>query len=394
MVQDKKGLLWCSTNKGIFRLNKDNSIFLLKKEDGLQENEFNTNVVATAEDGEVFFGGINGVSSFYPEHMTGFDENINLLFTNIRINNIEAFTDTAVWNIKDIVLPYDKNLLSFDFAARGDNTPAQYIYQYRMKGIDDAWLQNDGLQTVRYLLPPGTYDMEIYASRFFDKDAKPLRSIHIVIRSPFWKTWWFLSCIIIFLLALVAYFINNYNRRKFRKKLHVLRNEQRLQKERERISRDLHDNIGAYANAVLYKTDLLQKEEYTAQDCLLRIRNFIQPFNRYYEHIHFTVTGDAPDATLHYTTALNAVRIVQEAVTNAIKHAAATAISVSSTAENGLWIITVTDNGKGFDYHATKMLQQGNGLENMKQRADESNFELSVTSIPGKGTATAIHLKL
>src|SRR6185295_17754559 len=103
---DKEGFLWCSSNKGIFRINKNNSILQLKKEDGLQENEFNTNIVAQAEDGELFFGGVNGVSSFYPTAISQYHEKIELLFTRIKVNNEEAFTDTAAWTISDIDLPY------------------------------------------------------------------------------------------------------------------------------------------------------------------------------------------------------------------------------------------------------------------------------------------------
>lgn len=54
MAFDDEGYLWCSTNKGILKINKDNSFRQLKKEDGLQENEFNTNSVAKAGDGEIF----------------------------------------------------------------------------------------------------------------------------------------------------------------------------------------------------------------------------------------------------------------------------------------------------------------------------------------------------
>lgn len=74
MTLDEEGALWCSSNKGIFKVKSDNSILQLKKEDGLQENEFNTNVVAKAADGEVFFGGVNGLSSFYPSAISSFEE--------------------------------------------------------------------------------------------------------------------------------------------------------------------------------------------------------------------------------------------------------------------------------------------------------------------------------
>ena len=424
MAFDENSSLWCSSNKGIFKVKPDNSILQLKKEDGLQENEFNTNVVARADDGELFFGGVNGVSSFYPSAISNFEEKINLLFTNIRINNEETFKDTAVWNINRIEIPYHKNSLSFDFITMANNNPGQYIYQYRMDGIDKEWVQNNDFQTVRYLLPPGDYVFKIYASRFFNKDAKPMKEIHITINPPFWKTWWFLTGMGLLVIAGIAYGVNRYNKRKYEKKLMELENEHKIQLERERISRDLHDSIGAYANAVLYNTELLQKEEdavernelmndlkfaskdiitslretiwalkkdnYTAEDCLLRIKNFIQPLARYYSHIQFTVQGETPAGKeLHYTKALNAVRIVQEAVTNAIKHASPSVIKVTSKETAGHWGLEIFNDGKIFDHAVMKAAGQGNGLENMEQRAKDSGFDISIGS-DENGTRIAI----
>ncbi|MDQ3550622.1 MAG: histidine kinase [Bacteroidota bacterium] len=421
MAFDDEGYLWCSTNKGILKISKDNNILQLKKEDGLQENEFNTNVVAKTEDGEIFFGGVNGASSFYPQSISTIDDEVNVLFTGIKINNKEAFTDTAAWNIDDIHLPYHQNLLSFDFVAMGSSNAGQYVYQYRMDGIDKEWIQDTEMQTVRYFLPPGNYIFQVYASRFFDKDAKPLKQIKITIDYPFWKTWWFLSAMALLVILGSGYSINQYNRRKYVKKLMVLESEKKLQSERERISRDLHDNIGAYANAVLYKTDLLQKEktipvrnelmqdlkfaskdiinslretiwalkkeEYTAEECLLRIRNFVQALSRYYQHIHFTVTGEAPtDKVLHYSKALNLIRIIQEALTNALKHSGASNIIIQSKIINNKWELIVLDDGKGFDFITVNEQQKGNGLTNMQQRATDASFDVSIQPLPDKGT--------
>ncbi|MBC7868478.1 MAG: hypothetical protein H7X88_13165, partial [Gloeobacteraceae cyanobacterium ES-bin-316] len=424
MVFDNKGFLWCSTNKGIFRLNKDNSVFQLTKEDGLQENEFNTNAVAKAEDGEVFFGGVNGVSSFYPEAIKSFNEKISILVTRIKVNNADAFADTAVCNIEKINLPYSENLLAFDFIAMGDNNPGQYVYQYKMKGIDKEWIQNNDLQTVRYFLPPGKYIFQVTASRFFDKNAVPLKEIRIIIHPPFWRTWWFFISIGLFMILVTAYLINQYNAQNYKRKLADFETDQKVRMERERISRDLHDSIGAYANAVLYNTELLEKEpaaslrknlmkdlkfaskdiitslretiwalkqdNYTTHDCMIRIRNFIQPLSRYYPHINFKIEGEASQSSLHYTKALNAVRIVQEAVTNAIKHSQAKNIFVKSHEDENEWRLEITDDGLGFDETITPNDDRGNGLENMKQRAAEASFNLKITSAPGVGTSIVI----
>lgn len=427
MVFDNSGTLWCSSNKGIFKVNKDNSILQLKKEDGLQENEFNTNTVAKTSDDEIFFGGVNGVSSFYPSKINSLEEKINLLVTGINVNNKELFKDTSVWNINKVDLDYDQNSLSFDFIAMANNNPGQYIYQYRMQDVDEQWIQNTDMQTVRYFLPPGKYVFQLYASRFFDKDAKPMKEITIHIHPPMWKTWWFRILAGIFLVSILAYGINQFNRRKFQKKLSELEAEHKIRLERERISRDLHDSIGAYANAVLYNTELLEteketklraelmkdlkfaskdiitslretiwalkKDNYTAEDCVLRIRNFIQPLTRYYHHIKFVIEGGVPsERSLHYTKALNLVRIVQEAVTNAIKHTTVTQIEIMSNIKEGQWEMVVTDNGEGFDTERLHDSSPGNGLNNMKQRAADAGFELTIRSWQGRGTSVSIRV--
>jgi signal transduction histidine kinase len=252
-----------------------------------------------------------------------------------------------------------------------------------------------------------------------------MKELVIIIKPPFWKTWWFLSGAAILLISLLAYFINAKNRRTYDKKLQQLENERQLKQERERISKDLHDSLGAYANAVLYNTELLEKEtgeqkrkdligdlkfaskdiitslretvwalkkeKYSAEECFMRIRNFMQPLTRYYTNIRFQIEGDAPSLMdIPYTKALNLVRIVQEAVSNSIKHANPEHIIISSSMNEGKWCITVTDDGKGFDYLAAKAAEEGNGLNNMQQRAAESGFEFTTISKENKGTTITI----
>ncbi|MBK7680073.1 MAG: hypothetical protein KA330_11415 [Chitinophagaceae bacterium] len=426
MAFDEEGFLWCSTNKGILKVNKDNKVVLqLKKEDGMQENEFNTNVVAKSDDGELFFGGVNGLNSFYPSAIGSFEEKLNILFTRIRANNEDVIKDTATWNITSIKLPYINNNLSFDFVAMGTNNPNQYIYQYKMEGVDKEWIQNNEIQTVRYSLPPGKYTFKIYASRSFNTDATAMKEIRIVIQPPFWKTWWFLTAISLAFISILAYLINQKNKKKYAKKLQLLENERQLKQERERISKDLHDSLGAYANAVLYNTELLEKEKieekrkdligdlkfaskdiitslretvwalkketYTAEDCLVRVRNFIQPFAKYYSHISFRVEGEAPSGMeLHYTKALNLVRIMQEAISNSIKHASPNNIHLTSNVTDNNWQLIIADDGKGFDYAAMKKQERGNGLDNIEHRAAESGFNLSIQAAEKKGTIITI----
>lgn len=423
MAFDEKNNLWCSSNKGIFRTEKNKVTLQLTREDGLQENEFNTNCVAVAGDGELYFGGVNGFSSFYPQQIVTHQENLSLIFTRIRANNEDIGKNTAVRSLEKIVLPYSQNALSFDFVAMGNSNPDQYLYQYRMDGVDEEWIQGNPLQTARYVLPPGEYTFNVSASRSFDAKAEPLKKIVIIIRAPFWKTGWFRIGAALLLISLLAYLINQRNKKKYATRLQQLEQEKQLKQERERISKDLHDSLGAYANAVLYNTELLEKgegnskelisglkyvskdiittlretvwalrkERFSGEECLVRIRNFVEPLKRYYPHIEFTVTGESPPTILlHHTRALNMVRLVQEAITNSIKHAAPRFVSVTAVVISNRWMITVSDDGVGFDHKAIRAEERGNGLSNMEYRAAEAGFELTITSVLNKGTSISV----
>lgn len=203
-----------------------------------------------------------------------------------------------------------------------------------------------------------------------------------------------------------------------------MENETRLRKERERISRDLHDNIGAYANAVLYNTELLEKEEeaseqasimkelrfaskdiisslretiwalkkenYSAEECLFRIKNFVQPISRYYPKINFKIQGTASaEKILSYQRALNIVRVAQEAISNAIKHGDANTVYISSEQQGETWKLIIEDDGCGFDSEEEKN-STGNGLENMAERAKDGDFNVKIMSQPGRGTTIEI----
>ncbi len=421
---DAQGNLWCSTNRGIIRISPENSTLNILKEDGLQENEFNTGVVAETEDGELFFGGINGVSSFYPHQVRSLDDRINLLLTGIHVNNKVIHNNDAN-SLGKLELPYGQNSLSFDFVAMGKSNPDQYIYQYRMKGFDDEWLHNKNLQSVRYSLAPGKYVLQLYASRQFNKDAEPMKELVVVIKPPFWKQWWFYMLLAAIAITLLAFGINFYNRNKYAKKLHALESEHKLKLERERLSRDLHDNLGAYSNAILFNTQSLEhekddvkrrslikelkfaskdiittlretiwalnKENYSAEDCLLRIRNFIQTMNRFYPDIHMVVSGTAPgNKNFHSKDAFNLVRIVQEAITNSIKHSNCSNIILHSGGSDKEWMLTVKDDGKGFNVEDESAGEHGNGLGNMQQRARESGFQLQINSGPGTGAQVTL----
>ncbi len=413
--EDADGNLWCGSNKGILKIS-NNSITQYTKDDGLQENEFNTTVSLAAPDGELYFGGINGVNSFYPSQLQVDRENPELRLVGIEVNNKPAFLRESLITLDKISLPYNRNSLGFSFIAKGKNHPLQYVYQYRINKLEEKWQHFFPGQNLRFLLPPGTYQLQVAATRSFQQDPHPFKTITIEISPPLWRSAWFLSLCLLGFTGGIIFTARQYVKRRIREQNIRMEVEKKLQEEKERISRDLHDNIGAYANALLYNTELieasvtpfqrehhvrdikfaakdivtslretvwvLQQNTHTAEDILIRLKNYLQSLRNYYPNIKFQLLGNAPaELKLHSQESLHIIRMVQEAITNAVKHSHAHIITLQSKADDdGYWRMIIEDNGKGFDWEHIKEQNLGNGLSNIHYRAQQTDIHLEIVS--------------
>ena len=195
-----------------------------------------------------------------------------------------------------------------------------------------------------------------------------------------------------------------------------------LQKQRLRISRDLHDNIGAQLTFIISSIDNLKygfkikddkltqklerisgftvgtiyelrdtiwamnKSEITFDDLRSRISNFIDKANVVSNKTNFSFKVDEDlSETLTFSSieGMNIYRIIQEAVNNAIKYSEATEISVNIKKTKSGLHIEVADNGKGFDPNT---IERGNGLNNMQKRVHNLGGDLSINTREGQGT--------
>ncbi|MBS1747457.1 MAG: sensor histidine kinase [Bacteroidetes bacterium] len=234
------------------------------------------------------------------------------------------------------------------------------------------------------------------------------------------QRWYLVLSIILFgVAALIAFFI--YRNRKLREtqlineakhqeEILQMESENRLQQDRLRISRDLHDNIGSYLtfinttiNSGNPEMDLLKK---TTGESIAELRRTVWLINRpsvtieewliklheYHlkiKNVFIRSSLSNPSLALTAVQATNLFRIVQEAVNNAVKYAGAEKIEIIVSQMQQNINVDITDNGKGFDLSNSK---NGYGLENMKQRAQEIKGNCIVSSEPGKGTSISICL--
>lgn len=421
IVIDNNNDIWCSHNKGLSRIDAQGHIFNLNKEDGLQADEFNYGAADKTPDGQLFFGGIKGLNAFYPAQLSSIQDTPRLLVTRISCNDNILPVDTAFWNIKQVKLPFANNQVKINFSAIGNNTGSYYNYQYRVKGQDDKWKDIGHTQEINLALPAGSYDIEIAVNHSFNKDLQAQHSIHIEIVPPYYQRWWFIAAAVLLLVLAAGLLMQAINKNKYRKKLEFIKMQQELETERQRISRDLHDNMGAYTTALLAnveklriqkgENDELVKMKNNADNILNSLRetiwvlnnkeisvaDFSDAFKTYcvkwlqnFEEINFEAEEMIESNKI--LTAVEAIhfdKILKEGFQNIIKHSQATNIIFTIISNSGKLQFTLSDNGKGFDSH---IKQKGNGLENMQWRAKEALATLQVQSEPGKGSKIIITL--
>lgn len=417
-VIDKENNLWCSHNKGLSRINNKGEIFNLHKEDGLQDDEFNYGAATITPDGQLFFGGIKGLSTFFPHQLYNIADTPRIVITGISTSGQSLPTDTAFWQMRNLQLSYNDNWIKIIFAASGNSNAGYYNYQYRIKGFNNEWNNIGNEKEINLALPPGKYTVDIAANNGNRQDITPQQSISIQILPPFYKRWWFIGLCGLGVFFGIGYILYYINKQKYRKIIEALKVKEELELERQRISRDLHDNMGAYTSALIANVEKLKtktgededvvKMQNNAEQILSSLRetiwvlnnkevsiaDFSDGFKNYcfkllknFEHISFDAEEQIEEnKMLSAAVAIHLNKILQEAVQNIIKHSNATQIRYSIFCNKQL-SITIADNGKGFDGAAIK---KGNGLDNIQWRAKEVEVTIEIISLPGKGTSIII----
>ncbi|MBC7936605.1 MAG: response regulator [Rhizobacter sp.] len=217
ILPDKKGRIWCSTNKGIFRLDAATGhIIAFEKTDGLQSNEFNRAHKFILPDGRLVFGGLDGYTIFNPgdfdtDNTTG---QVPVLLTGLQINNepqdiniANSIVKESLSTLLSVELPYFKNYIRFEFAALLYNQPQKIKYRYQLKGADKGWIENGYSNIASYsALPPGRYTFRINATDDNGLWSDTVKEIKLVINPPFWATWWAWLLYALLVAALIRWY--------------------------------------------------------------------------------------------------------------------------------------------------------------------------------------------
>jgi signal transduction histidine kinase/ligand-binding sensor domain-containing protein/DNA-binding response OmpR family regulator len=202
IVEDHLGMIWISTNKGLTRLDPaSKSIRNLGIDDGLQDLEFSEAVAASLPDGNLVFGGVNGLNVFNPEEMKDTPGEIPVLLTEFyilnqfvrtgEIINGRAVLPVAVPELREIELKYKENSFSIGFSDLQYFNTSKNLFRYRLLGFDDEWLMlGRNERSVRYTnVPKGKYTFQVSATDIDGNwEGTLIKELDLAILPPWYRS--------------------------------------------------------------------------------------------------------------------------------------------------------------------------------------------------------------
>jgi signal transduction histidine kinase/ligand-binding sensor domain-containing protein/DNA-binding response OmpR family regulator len=197
ILEDRDHYLWVSTSGGISKIavSEEGGRFRIKcmnfdEYDGLQGREFNENAALRTREGELLFGGANGFNLFKPESI-GRDEHVPpVVLTGLQLYNKDVPLPASLIKDSELVLSYDENNFTLEFAALSYINARKNRYRYKLSGFDKDWNLTDGRnRRATYTnIDPGDYDFRVVASNSDGVWNDKGTTIHVVVKPPFWKT--------------------------------------------------------------------------------------------------------------------------------------------------------------------------------------------------------------
>lgn len=401
ILEDDYNHLWISSDNGLLKFDiPTHQVTQYDLNDGLQSQEFSGGAYYKSPDGEMFFGGINGINYFYPDKI--FD---NQFVPPIVIASVNILNNTIPQEVDSLQIEFDQNFFSFEFAALDYTDPMDNQYAYMLEGFDKEWhFVNARMRIASYTnLAPGKYVFSVIGSNndgVWNYDGKNIR---IEILPPFWRRWWFISGSIIVLLLIIYSLVTA----KYRSLLAI-------EKIKTKLSADLHDNVGSGLTEISILSELASYEVKTltgsdstnlsaisekARHLIDSMSDIVWMVNPKRDSFHDLIVRlkdsyaelmnssgisfrtqnleKIQNLKLPMEYKYNLFLIFKEGLNNAIKHSKCNRITLEVNHSKEVLELVLQDDGRGIDQGK---IESGNGIRNMKTRARHIGGVLEITS--------------
>ncbi len=441
IIEDGSGSLWIGSNAGLMRVGKktlndfaDKTItsFVCRayvESDGLPTRECTQGSQPAAcrgADGTLWFPMTRGLVSVNPAALQKNPYQPPVIIESIKVEGVEQITNRLrAVPLPKIVLPPGKEHLEVQYTSLNLGAAAQSRFRFRLEGHEKEWNEVGNARIARYSkLPPGDYRFEVAAANE-DGVWNPVASTQVIqVTPPFWKKPWFIVVTSLAILGLIVGTVHYLSTQKLHRELALLKQQEELEKERARIARDLHDQLGANLMQVALLGELAEAdknlpgevEEHARQiydtarettkaldeivwavnpsnDTLDGLVNYICKYaQEYYElaglRYRIEVPTELPQVTLPPEVRHNVFLAAKEAVNNVVKHAQASSAWLRLKLDSERFTIEIEDDGRGLGDMNEKSGR--NGLRNMRKRLEDVGGSFSIAPAPEKGAVVRL----
>lgn len=437
--------LWFGSNLGLVRASRKELLECLTgvrasvaarhftRADGLPTSECTAGsqpAAACTPDGTLWFPTIKGLVKLEPHRLTPNTNPPTVVIQSVKIDGNEIVPDTLLPQPPaKITVPPGKRRIGIAFTAPSFTKPERTRFRYKLEGFEPAWTEVIGQTAVQYTrLPPGHYTFCVTACNEDGFWNPFVASIPLEVMPPFWRRGWFIavstaagiSCIVG-----LGYLVSAI---RFRRRLYQLERQRALERERSRIARDLHDQLGANlaqiallaeltesakddpAEVRTHVTQIMETARRTtealdeivwatnpAHDSLESLVSYIcKHFQEYLAGVGIRPRLELPDAIpmipVPPDVRHNIYLACREAVTNIVKHSRATEATLKFEIQTSTARFEIRDNGCGFV--ASELGIGHDGLINIRRRLGEAGGRATIHSNPGCGTLVVLEFPL
>lgn len=432
--EDQQGRIWSNTTHLLHCLDPVSGQFsFYGTADGLFKNTM-TDGLVRLPNGEIFVGFQNAFNYFHPARLRRNVTPPPVVITSMKVMDRERkpivrkfFRFSGLFSKMEsvqvdtlLLIQPGEDIFTIEFAALNFNQPERNRYAYKLEGFKDDWVYTD-LNFATYTnLDGGEYTFRVKAAN--NDGIWNEAGTHILVKvvPPVARRWYF-KFFLAGLGGLIFMAVWQYRRQQRR----------RLEAFRERLARDLHDEMGSTLSSIRFFSDfakqqvstekqevvsILQRISQSASDLSDSMQDIIWAMKTRNDQLedlaaHMTEFGlrlfESKNVT--FTTHIgegfsgkslkpelrrNIYLIFKEAVNNAAKYAEATQVELFLSLKKGLLLMRISDNGKGFDPDNPSVEGGGNGLLNMRMRAEEIGGRLEIVSKNGEGTSVVVRVKV
>jgi signal transduction histidine kinase/streptogramin lyase len=334
-------------------------------------------------------------------------------------------------------IPPGKQRLELRYTGLSFAAPDKVRFKYRLEGLESEWEDAGTRRIAPYsYLPPGIYNFHVTACNNDDVWNDEGASMSFRVLPHVWQVWWFRVALAVAAAGAVAALAVSVTRLRVRRKLEVLESQRALERERARIARDIHDDLGASLTRITLLSQSVRSElegdhragadvdqiystarELTRSmdeivwavnprhDTLDSLATYLGRFAQHYLNAagircRLDLPLDLPARALTAEIRHNVFLAFKEVLHNVVKHAKATEVHLSLELRPEGFMLAIADNGRGFTWHPGQdpaaepadghRLESGNGLANMQKRLEEIGGCCGWDTAPGEGTSAKL----